>query len=256
MTRGVPPARPSLGRIGEHDAGDRLEQDPLILGKLFGAPHEDPARFVDNVRFGTRVDQPHDLVLQDRPVAREILVHDHQVRRQALHPPIGMGLQHLFYQVDAVQVADAQQDDRQIARDGKTPKPGLAKLVAGNDAGRGAAQGIAVNDGGGQAAIDLRVGFGGAEVAQHLLTLEPCHFKGALNKVPVAILIKQRQCRLARVRDPGDDLHGRRFVGRQGDGAADRHDGIEHRTVSVRQRRQVGHGCPVPRGWPLSGPAR
>ena len=94
-----------------------------------------------------------------------------------------MGLQHLFDQVDAVQVADAQQDDRQIARDGKAPQPGLTKLVAGNDAGRGAAQGIAVNDGAGQAAIDLCIGFGCVEVAQHLLALEPGHFEGTLDEV-------------------------------------------------------------------------
>ena len=36
-----------LGGIGEHDAGDRLEQDPVLLGKFFGAPHEDPTRFVE-----------------------------------------------------------------------------------------------------------------------------------------------------------------------------------------------------------------
>ena len=85
-----------LDGIVEHNASYSLEQDPVLLGKLFGAAHEDPTRFVENLRFGTRVDQPHYLVLQDRPVSREILVHDHQIRRQALHPPIGMGLQHLF----------------------------------------------------------------------------------------------------------------------------------------------------------------
>ncbi len=88
----------SSGLVGvaEHDAGDGLQQDPLVLGKLFGAPHEDPARLVEHLCFGPRVDQPHDLVLQHRPVAGEILVHDHQVRRQPLHAPVRVGLQHLL----------------------------------------------------------------------------------------------------------------------------------------------------------------
>jgi hypothetical protein len=40
-------------------------------------------------------------------------------------------LQQLFYQVNSVQVADAYQDDRQVARDGKAPKPGLTQPVPG-----------------------------------------------------------------------------------------------------------------------------
>ncbi len=228
-----------FGGIAEHDAGDGLQQDPLILGQLFGAPHEDAARFIDYLRFRTCVDQPHDLVMQHCPVAREVLVHDHQVRGQTLHPPIGMGLQRLLDQVDTVEIADAQQDDRQIARNGKAPQSGLSQLVAGNDTGRGAAQGMGVNDGGGQTSIDLGLGFACVEVAQHLLALEPGHLKRPLDEVPVGILLQQGQCGLARVGDAGDDLHGRRFVGRQGEGTADRHDGVEHRPRRVRQGRRA-----------------
>ena len=199
--------------VAEHDAGDGLQQDPLVLGKLFGAPHEDPARLVEHLCFGPRVDQSHDLVLQHRPVAGEILVHDHQVRRQPLHAPVRVGLQHQLEYADAVDVADVQQHDRQIARDPEAPQPRLRPLVAGNDAGRGAAQRIAVNDGGGQAPVDLGIGFAGVEVTQHLLALEPRHFEGAFDEVPVAILVEQREGRLARVRDTRDDLHGDGLVG-------------------------------------------
>ena len=76
-----------------------------------------------------------------------------------------MGLQHLFCQLNAAQITDAQQDDRQIARDGETPQPGLPQMVAGNNAGRGAAQAIAENERGRQATIDLGIGFAGVEVA-------------------------------------------------------------------------------------------
>ena len=243
------------GDVSVHHPGDRLQQHPFVLGQFLVAPHEDPARLVQHLRFGARVDQPHDLVMQLRPVARKILVDDHQVGSQALHPPIGVSLQHLFDQVDPAQVADIEQDNRQVAGDGKTPQPRLAQLIAGNDARRGAAQGIAEDDRGRQAAIDLGLGFGDPQVAQHLLTLEPGHFKGALDEVPIAIFLQQRQGGFTGVRDSGDDLHGRRFVGFQGQGAADRHDGIEHRTIRVRQPRtaitavdghRVSRGSPAP----------
>ena len=124
-----------------------------------------------------------------------------------------MGLQHLFNQVNAIPIADSEQNDRQITRDDKAPKAGLTKLVAGNNAGRSTVQGIGINDRASQAAIDLSLRFGGVEVTQQFLTLEPCHFKCTLNEVPVTILLNQRQCGLAGVRDTGDDLYGRRFVG-------------------------------------------
>ncbi|MFO7543712.1 MAG: hypothetical protein R6W97_13025, partial [Thiobacillus sp.] len=41
-----------------------------------------------------------------------------------------MRLQHLLDQIDAVEVADLQQDDRQIARDAEAPQPGLPQPVA------------------------------------------------------------------------------------------------------------------------------
>ena len=58
-----------LGAVTEHDAGDRLEQNPVLLGKFFGAAYEHAPGFVEYLRFGTRVDQAYDLVLQNRPVA-------------------------------------------------------------------------------------------------------------------------------------------------------------------------------------------
>ena len=122
-------------------------------------------------------------------------------------------MQHLFYQVNAVKVADAYQNDWQVARDGKAPKPGLTQTVAGNDAGRGATQGGSVNDGRGQTAIDLGIGFGCVEAPQHLLALRPGQFKGTFDEVPVTILFNQSQCRLAGVRITRNDVHGRRFVG-------------------------------------------
>ena len=207
------PARHLLGQcfgtVGENDASDRLEQNPVLLGQFFGASQEHATRSVDNLRFGTGVDQPDDAVVQFRAVAREIFIHDHQVREQAFHAPVGMGLQYLFDQVDAVNVTDTYQHDRQIARDRKAPQPRLTQRVAADDAGCGTTQGIGVNHGAGEAAIDLCIGFAGVDVTQHFLALEPCHFKSALNKVPVTIPVEHRQCRLTRVRDTGDDLYRR-----------------------------------------------
>ena len=137
LARGLERCRQALGRhaalhllgecldgVGEHHAGDSLEQHPILFGQLFRAPDEHAAGLVDDGRFGPRVDQAHDLVVKDGPVAREVLVQDHQVCRQALDPPVGVGLQRLLHEVDATHVTDAHQDDGQIARYAEAPEPG------------------------------------------------------------------------------------------------------------------------------------
>ena len=106
----------------EDDAGHGLEQHPVFLGKLFRAPDEDAARPVENQRFRPRVYQAHDLILKDRSIAGEVLVQDHQVGRQALVAPVAVRLQRVPHQVDAIDVADAYQDDGQVSGDAEAPE--------------------------------------------------------------------------------------------------------------------------------------
>ena len=91
--------------------------------------HEDAARPVDHIGFDARGDQPHDLVLQQLPVTGAIFVPDHQVHRQSLQTPVGVGLHELAHQFDIGRIADLQQHDRQIAGDGIAPQAGLPAAV-------------------------------------------------------------------------------------------------------------------------------
>jgi hypothetical protein len=87
-------------RIGEHDPRDRLQQDAVLAGDLLGHAHEDTARPVDHARAHARGDQTHDFVLQALPVANVLFVPDHQIHRQPLQPPVGMGLHQLADEIE------------------------------------------------------------------------------------------------------------------------------------------------------------
>jgi hypothetical protein len=76
--------------------------------------------------------------LQHLAVTGAILVPDHQVHRQPFQTPVGMRLNQLPHQFDIGKVADAQQHDRQVARDGITPKAGLPASITHQDAAFGA----------------------------------------------------------------------------------------------------------------------
>src|SRR5205823_114972 len=73
--------------VGDDDAGDGLEQDAVLAGDLIAGAHVDPARAIRYLRLRPCCDQPDDLIVQRLPVARVILVPDHQVRGQPLGTP-------------------------------------------------------------------------------------------------------------------------------------------------------------------------
>ena len=121
------------------DAFLEVNPDSAQLRRMHDGDAERMRNFADvpddQLRIGAGADQGHDPVLQLGTVAGKILVHDYQVGGQALHAPVGMRLQRLPDQVDAIDVADLQQHDRQIAGNGEAPKAGLPKPVARNDFG-------------------------------------------------------------------------------------------------------------------------
>ena len=65
--------------VADDDAGDRLQQDAVLVRYLLRAPHEDAARPIHHVCFDAGGDQPHDLFLQELAIAGAIFVPDHQV---------------------------------------------------------------------------------------------------------------------------------------------------------------------------------
>ena len=197
--------------VADDDARDRLEQNAVLVRYLLRPPHEDAARPIHHVGFDARGDQPHDLVLQQLPVTGAIFVPDHQVHRQSLQAPVGVGLHELAHQIDIRQVADLQQHDRQIAGNGIAPQAGLPAAVLAENGCVGAQRGIGVDDGAGKASIELRVGLGGIDLPQHHLAVRPRQVEDAIREMPVLVFPDQAQGCVAGFADAGDHVDRRRL---------------------------------------------
>ena len=69
-------------------------------------------------------------------IAASLFVEDHQVGGQAMHSPIGVGLQHLAHQVDLPYFSDGDQHQRQVAGNGVGPQACLPLAVICQPLGR------------------------------------------------------------------------------------------------------------------------
>ena len=108
--------------IVQHDARRGLQQHAVVVGNLFEAPDEDAARLVQHLRLNPGGNQTGDLVLQGLAVNRDVLVQDDEIHRQPLHAPVGVRLDQLPDDLDLLRVADAEQDDRRVARNAVSSK--------------------------------------------------------------------------------------------------------------------------------------
>ncbi len=221
--------------VADDHARYRLQQDAVFGGDLVAHAHENAARTVDGLGVDPRGDQPHDLIVQQLAVTRLVFVPDHQVHYQPFQAPVGVGLHHLPHQFDVGRVLDLQQDDRQVAGNCVGPQAGLAAMVFHQGGGVGAQRSVRVDHRAGQAAIQLGVGFGGVQLAQHDLAVGPGQFEHAVGQVAVVVLVDQVQRGVALVGHAGNHVHGRGLVGLQGNGVADCHHRVEHRTFSAGQ---------------------
>jgi hypothetical protein len=63
--------------------GDRLDQNAVLLRDLVRGSYENAAGSIGHVSFDACGNEPHDLVVEELPVAAVIFVPDHQVHRQS-----------------------------------------------------------------------------------------------------------------------------------------------------------------------------
>ncbi|MNE58975.1 hypothetical protein D3C80_1540380 [compost metagenome] len=90
--------------------------------QLLRGAHEDTAGAIEQRGLAAGGDDAHDQILQLLAVTGLVFVPDHQVQRQALLSPIGMGKHHLLDQVDVGRVADLHQHDWQVPRQPLAPQ--------------------------------------------------------------------------------------------------------------------------------------
>src|ERR1035437_6855260 len=92
------------------------------MGNLFEAPDEDAARLVQHLRFNSGRNQTGDLVLQGLAVNRNVLIQDDEINGQSFHAPVRVRLDKLPDDFDLLRVADAEQDERRVARNAVAPE--------------------------------------------------------------------------------------------------------------------------------------
>src|SRR6266852_5848578 len=120
--------------VGDDRSRDALHQDAVFDGNLFGTTDEYASGTIEHVGLDTARDQSHDLIVQQLPVSRMVLVPDHQVDRETLQTPVRMRLNHLPNQIDVGRIADLQQNNGQIAGDGISPEARLPALIVAQNA--------------------------------------------------------------------------------------------------------------------------
>ena len=149
-----------------------------------------------------------------------------------------MCAQHVHDQIHVADIADAQEDDRPIAGDTEAPEPLLSLAVPGHRRpGRPVAR-IGVEDRAGQTAVDLGLGLGDIQLAHDDLAVRPGHVEGAVDKMAVAVLLGQRQGRLAARGRPADQEDLQRLGLAQCDRLAHGGDRVEHEACRVGERRE------------------
>ena len=229
------------GAVDDHNAGDGLLKDPVLLRHLVGVPDEDAARPVDDVRLRSGGDEPHDLVVQLLAVAGRLLVPDDEVDCEPGEAPVRMCLDELPHQFDLRSVADAQEDDRQVAGDAEAPEAGLRAPVAGEDVRRGTAARVGVDDRAGEAAVELGVRLGRVELAEDDLPVGRRQIEDAVGQTAVVVLAGERHRRLACLADAGHHVHPDRLIRTHRNLAADRDDRVKHRPLAVGKAGVVRH---------------
>ncbi len=242
--------------VADDDPRHHLQQDAVLLRDVLHRAHEDAAGALQHA--GVRIGRDHaqDLLLQLLPVAALALVPDHQVRMQALEPPVRVRLHHLPHQFDVVGIADLQQRDRQIAGDRMAPQSGLAAPVLQQQFAVGAQRRMHVHHQPGQALVQLRIGLRGVDLAAHHLAVGPGQVEHAVGQAPVAVLFDQRHARGAVAADAVDHVDHRGLLRRQHDPAADRDHRVEHRTGGIGQHRIVAQRARGARGIAAAEEAR
>ena len=113
----------------QHDTGGRPEKLQVILRDLAGVPEKDRPGPVDAAAEGEGLDQLLQLFPKRLLIAARLLVEDHQIDRQPMHPPENAGLESLTDEGDFPRLADGDQHNGQISRDAVRPQAGLALAV-------------------------------------------------------------------------------------------------------------------------------
>ncbi len=112
---------------------DGEQQRPVLFGHVVGSPQKDAARPVELVRAETGVNHCHDLVVERLLIRGRVFVEYDEVRRETPHSPEFVRVEQLPDEGQMLGLGDADEHDRNVARDAVGPQPGLSAPVSSDD---------------------------------------------------------------------------------------------------------------------------
>ena len=178
------------------------------------------------------------------PVARGVLVPDHQVGQQAAHPPVGVRPEQIAHQLQPIGIADSKQHDGQIARDPESPQSRLALAVALQDAAGGTPDPVSKDHGGCQLPEVPSLRFAGPQATKDGSAVGRRGLEHAIDHPVILIFRDQGHRCVPRRRDADDQVELRATAGRQFHRAPDRDTRVQH---GPGRSRQAGPSRPARR---------
>ena len=197
------------------------------------------------------LDQVFELFTQRLRIAAGLFVQDHQVGHEPMHAPIGMRLKHLADQAQIARLADGDQGDGQVARDGISPQAGLALAVFGDALRGGAQQGIGIEQMAGQLLEAARIVGLDAQQAQLKLGRGPGEIHRPVDRMGIAVLVHQAGGLFARGAGGQNQGNLDPLAGSQSEALAQAEDRIQDKSLAV-----AGFLQQRPSGWRACGRGR
>ena len=143
------------------------------------------------------LDQVFELFAQRLLIAAGLLVQDHQVGHEPVHAPIGVRLEHLTDQAEILHLANGDQGNGQVTRDGIGPQAGLALAVFSDAFCGGTQQGIGIQQMACQLLEAARIVGLDAQQAQLKLGRGPSEIHRPIDRMGIAVLVHQAEDLLA-----------------------------------------------------------
>src|SRR5437870_10611789 len=163
-------------------------------------------------------------------VTRQFLAHENEIDLQAAQMPESMCGQYLSHDFHVTEVANHNDDDRQIARNALSPERSLTLGAAAETRRRRSKLGLWKDNEAGQLLKGLHIGPANVEPAHLQLGMGPSGLKSARASVKLRVASRQCNNRFAGLCHHRDERELKSLVRQNRDAPAQAEDRIEHGT--------------------------
>ena len=181
------------------------------------------------------------MLLHARRVRHRLVVQQHEVDGEAFQVPVFVRGQQLPQQAAIVDVVDAREQDRPIARDAEPPQARQRQRVRLQRSLRRPQRHVVVEQRVRELLVQVRLAVVDAEVMQLHLRVRPCERRRAVVGGGIVILVGEPEDVLVRRRDHRREGDLRRRARRDLHAHAQARDRVQHRAGEIGQRASFGH---------------